>query len=296
MTDNNVIISIDNMDDDAAYERVLPEAQALAADQLAPVNVDITSAFITVQGVAKRLPAMQQDLQTLAHLPADAVGQFQDYVLAVYSAQQRYSFATTPPEQLPALLDEATKWRDIFIADARTQVTRGQLSANAMKGLTGSHGYKNVAFDLGGLCQLFNANWSTLHDKTTITEDEVKTAHKLAFRLATAVAYREQSPEQIAAAADIRQRIFTLLYNAYDEIRRAVHFLRWHEGDADTIAPSLYAGRGNSNAAHKNGSGANPSAPAAPTAPPAVAAPAVTASSAEKVPVGLPGSDPLMPA
>jgi len=31
---------------------------------------------------------------------------------------------------------------------------------------------------------------------------------------------------------------------AYDEARRAVVFLRWHQDDADTITPSLYAGRG----------------------------------------------------
>jgi len=52
------------------------------------------------------------------------------------------------------------------------------------------------------------------------------------------------SPEQVAAATDIRQRVFTLFYNLYDEIRRAVSFLRWHHEDADSIIPSLYAGRG----------------------------------------------------
>jgi hypothetical protein len=32
--------------------------------------------------------------------------------------------------------------------------------------------------------------------------------------------------------------------HAYDQTRRAVIYLRWNEGDADTIAPSLYKGRG----------------------------------------------------
>lgn len=35
-----------------------------------------------------------------------------------------------------------------------------------------------------------------------------------------------------------------MLSRAYDDARRAVTYLRWHEDDADEIAPSLYAGRG----------------------------------------------------
>ena len=38
-----------------------------------------------------------------------------------------------------------------------------------------------------------------------------------------------------------RQRVFTLLARAYDQLRRHLSFLRWSEGDVDEIAPSLYA-------------------------------------------------------
>ena len=47
----------------------------------------------------------------------------------------------------------------------------------------------------------------------------------------------------LGATAD-RTRAFVLFVRCYDEIRRAVSFLRWNEGDADTLVPSLYAGRG----------------------------------------------------
>ncbi|MBI5479925.1 MAG: hypothetical protein HY906_13755 [Deltaproteobacteria bacterium] len=39
---------------------------------------------------------------------------------------------------------------------------------------------------------------------------------------------------------DRRDRAFTLLVNAYDTFQRAVTYLRWNEGDAGTIAPSLF--------------------------------------------------------
>ena len=38
-------------------------------------------------------------------------------------------------------------------------------------------------------------------------------------------------------------RAFTLFSRAYDATRGAVTYLRWNEGDADDIAPSLYKGR-----------------------------------------------------
>lgn len=48
----------------------------------------------------------------------------------------------------------------------------------------------------------------------------------------------------IAEVSRIRQQELTLLVQSYEEVRRAVVYLRWHEADADTITPSLYAGRG----------------------------------------------------
>ena len=44
--------------------------------------------------------------------------------------------------------------------------------------------------------------------------------------------------------------------NAYDACRRAVSYLRWNEGDADAIAPSLFArGGGRKPGAGKNNAG-----------------------------------------
>ncbi len=40
-----------------------------------------------------------------------------------------------------------------------------------------------------------------------------------------------------------RARAFALLVDAYDGCRRALTYLRWKEGDADTIAPSLFKKR-----------------------------------------------------
>ena len=116
-------------------------------------------------------------------------------------------------------------------------------------------------------------------------------ANKLALKLVSAIAHREQSPEQRAGASDIRQRMFTLFSNSYEQVRRATIFPRWNEGDAEDIAPSLFAGRANSNI--KKPLAATPPVVGVPTtnaAVPAVAAPAET----NQVPIGMPGGNPLL--
>ena len=65
----------------------------------------------------------------------------------------------------------------------------------------------------------------------------------LSMRIAVSAERRNGGPAATAAAALDRQRAFTLFARRYDELRRVVTYLRWHQGDADRIAPSLYRRR-----------------------------------------------------
>jgi hypothetical protein len=63
-----------------------------------------------------------------------------------------------------------------------------------------------------------------------------------------------------------------LFANAYDQVRRAITFLNWKEDDLDELAPSLYAGRNNSNIRKKDSQpspqpGASGAAPSTGTQP-----------------------------
>jgi hypothetical protein len=40
-----------------------------------------------------------------------------------------------------------------------------------------------------------------------------------------------------------RARALSRLVRVYEEVRRMVTFLRWHQDDVDAITPSLWAGR-----------------------------------------------------
>jgi hypothetical protein len=237
------ITTVDDANCEEAYNRVLSEATALPSDRLIPVTIDVRSGVITVMGVWPKLKTIEGDARALPQFSPACFDKMLDYTFALTNAQSRYEAATTPPEALPELLDQATKQRDIFFGDANALVVRGHLNGDAVKEFKGMHGYKNVAFDLMGITQLLKTSWPDIENHTGLKMNELVEADKIAVRLMAAIGHREQSPAAAASATDIRLRMFTLFIDAYDQVRRAAIFLRWDRDDADTIAPSLYAGR-----------------------------------------------------
>ena len=142
------------------------------------------------------------------------------------------------------------------------------------------------------LLQILRDNWTNIAGKTALQVPELEKAEGLATRLLTAVGLREQGPALIAEAALNRQRAFTLFLSAYDHARRVVAYLRWNEADADTIAPSLYAGRGTG----RRKAEVQPTVPTPPVVPVPPAAPPVTAPTNGAIAaksVGFPNSEPF---
>jgi hypothetical protein len=294
-------MGIEDASPDEAYQRILPEAMKLDAALIQPVNLDINNIVIIGMAAAKRLPSFDAALRTLPSFPAERLDLFGDYTLALYSAQLRYTYATSPIEKLPQLNETATRWRDVLLAEAKSLVAREYIKEDLLKELAGNHGYRNVAHDIAGLAQIFKANWDTVKDQTGIKQAQIEEVDKLALKLTGAVAQREQSPEQIAEATDIRNRIFTLFCLAYDEVRYGIQYLRRYKDDADEIVPSLYSGRNNSNIAKKDkGKPTEPAPlPAGGTSNAIASADGTTstlaspAAAGARLPIGLPGGDPM---
>ena len=114
-------------------------------------------------------------------------------------------------------------------------------------------GYRALASDVLALVALFKQHWSVLENKTPVTLAALNDAGNRAVELLAAVGMREQGPIPTGEAARLRQKAYTLFVRAYEDTRRAVVYLRAADGDADEIAPSLYAGRGGAAGGHPTG-------------------------------------------
>ncbi len=228
-----------------SYQRLLPRMQALSPAELLPVNLDITSAVSTALGVLPEIRALRPAIaKALPELSLEHVDALEDLARAASYANTQHLIAAAPTDDLPERTGEGIELRQRLRADANALVTRGLMSEPSLKGLTGSTGAKNLARDLQILASSFRDAWVRIEGKCALSTADLDHAERLAARLLRVAGLREQGPVQTAATAELRQREFTAFCRSYDQIRRAVIFLRWSEGDADSIAPSLYAGRG----------------------------------------------------
>jgi hypothetical protein len=280
----------------AAYERRLAEIQAVPDSELPRVALDVHAAVATVLGALPAILALRESMARLPSLKAALVDGLADYAWAASEANARYEHAAAPSEDLGPLLEEATKARETFRLDAVSLAHRGFIEQERLTAFKGLTGYKNVAFDLMDWAFVLRECWSRIEGKSGLSAEEVDAAAKLGEHLLTQASLREQQPERIAEAAHVRQQAILLLAQAYDEVRRAITYLRWQEDDVESIAPSLFLKNGRrpkGDAAPAATDGASPAAePVAPAAPTAAAAPgpAVHVTAAPTPPPGMPGA------
>lgn len=293
-----------------AYQLVADEIAAVPEDKLVPLNLEIVSTVFTARGAVPEIRKLRPDMVgLLSAAELASVDKIDTYATALLQTQASYRMAATAVEQLPAIVERATALRDTFVADATALARRGYLDKNIIEARPRGPGFKNLVAELGALITELRRSWPKINARSGIQYGEFDEADALIVRIAQLVGLREQAPSTVATEAALeRLKAFTLLIRAYERARKAVTFLRWDHGDADTLVPSLYAGRGNggrrkselSNA--KDDANANDaSAPAAGTEPSASAtspAGSVATPNTPAIPAlakGFPGSDPFGP-
>lgn len=271
-----------------ALERVLPDLLQIPTNALRPVNLDITSMVVTIAGT---LPALRELRPAIVAAAGEAYGKHIDnleaYADAANLARADYLIAATPPDMV-TVSDEVVAARDLLLADVTPLVKRKLISVAELGELRGSVGFRNQVLDLQQLVAIFRKHWDAIAAFTPVKLADLDKADALAKRFIDALGAREQGPAPTAELADLSQRAFTQAVNTYDQVRRAVSFLRWNEGDADDIAPSLWAGRGGRRAEVIT----TPVIAAPVVTDPAT--PVITTPAAPPVAPGLPGASPFV--
>ena len=294
-----------------AFEALSSEIANVDPLELIAINIDIPAAVITVSGRLSRIHGLRDSVaREMPFFDIMSFDKLEQTALAVAHAHVEYLTASLPAEPVPPLVETLMNAREYLLADVTVLAKRNIVDAERLKQLQGTTGHKNITFDVLLLCNLFREHWNKINGRTAVKLTELARAEGVANRLTTALGAREAGNEALPEAAAIRQKAFTLFVNRYDEVRRAVTFLRWHAGDIDTIAPSLYAGRTRKPSDDAGDTPAGPDAPtnatpaispATPGAPAAPGSPAASASSATNGSpgptaaslIGLPGDTPF---
>ena len=166
------------------------------------------------------------------------------YALALMRANTEYKTATETPASVAALANSAVETRRVLLADLNSLISRGLLAESVLDSLQGVNGHKNIVVDIVTMADILKKNADKIAERTSVKPAEIYAAEDLADQLGTAIGLREQAPQIVAEAVRNRNAAFTLFIKTYEEICSAVGYLRRQEGDAASITPTLYTGRG----------------------------------------------------
>ena len=229
-----------------AYNHVAPKLRELPETEFVPITLDVQGVVTMALGTMPKIRAQRELI--VQHLPIfdiQELDQLETYALALGHTQATYHSSMEPLPSIEGLAEQATQSREILFAEVSMLVKRGLVPVAILNGLKGANGYKNIGFDVLTLSDVMKRNWDKTSSRTKVTKEELDQAEIVADQLVTAVGLREQSPAIQAAAMRERQAAFSLFVNTYDEVRAAIMYVRRKQDDVDSIAPSLYAGRGN---------------------------------------------------
>jgi hypothetical protein len=250
---------------EAAFALLGPEMAALRPEALARINLDIARAVSLTLGVLPGLAALRSEIATLPDFDMRHFDRLETYALGAWYAYLLALPPASPGNPVQLLLEEASALRGRLLGDAVALAARGHLDLESVQAIRAGKGSLDTANDLVALSALMSASWPDIENKTAATAEEVHHAGDLGPQLIAALGLREHgaaTPADASEAADRKVRAFTLFTAAYDQVRRAVIYLRWSEGDADSLAPSLYRGRGGSRS--PGAAGAEPGGEGAP--------------------------------
>jgi hypothetical protein len=243
-----------------AFASLLAEIEAVPADELVHIYVDIPRAARCGLLAAENLAPFFPELAKLGPwLDVRPIRMLRPYSLALLHAHDLAVEGGSEAPSLSVLVAEATPLREGLLRTAELLAHYGLVSAERVAAIRHGSGYADLADDVLALGRLFVELWPKVHDKVVVTREEVDRAIVLSPQLQEALARHES--EQGPVSKDkgrrfVRGQAFTLFHRAYQETRRGITFLRWHEGDALAIVPPLRASKSRRPGAEEDDAGA----------------------------------------
>ena len=292
---------------ETALVRLQPEIDALSPDELSTMNVD---PGFTASRVLGAVPAIVELHGRIARecptVDLKAIDQLEDRAYALLAAHVNYETAILTPPGFASLTAEGFEARTVLLSIAQTFVTCNLLKQEQIASYKGGRGYHELADDVLMLTGVLKNGWVNFEHKAPVTLAQIERLQGVGEELTRLNGIRDAQPQRVSQLALQRLKLLTLVDRAYDEARRVFTYLRWREGDADSILPALRArspGRPkandskDANATAKPGDATSaPKEPAAPVTDTVVMQPVVTAKPEDKVapvPSGLPRNKPF---
>lgn len=255
----------------AAYARLLPRLQTLKASEVVIPSVEVTKAVMVALATHRALaPELDAMSAVLKDFKRESLAELDVLALAAWQAVIEERNENDPAHFLAEVLPEALKLKSDLLTAATALAARGRLPTTVVEGYAAGTGHEDLANDLAGLAQLFQSRWSDLANRTDISEAELERAKSLGATILARLALRRvvlSDPRRHPlSASELRRRAFSLLFTAYEEVRRAAAATYWYSpGGWERFAPSLWSGQGRGGAARRETDPARQANPVVPS-------------------------------
>lgn len=226
-----------------AYALLAEERRALKPEEVIRAKLGIAAVVAMVHGVVPRLKPLRREMAKLPGLNLKRIDRLELCATALGQAQINYLVSAESPDALPELAEEAVRTSKLLYLEAQALASCGLINPASLDDYSGGTGYQAAAMDLQLVVTVLQNNWGAIEGKCAVESAELERAEKVAARILRLAGMKTQAGQADDPALDERDRAYTLVDQSYDEVCRAVDFLRYHRGDAETIAPSLYQTR-----------------------------------------------------
>jgi hypothetical protein len=224
-----------------AYRHMEPRARAIPLNELLAVNIDIPTAVIVALGTARSVQELRQEVRKqLPTFDLSVFDRLKTVAQAAGHAHVLWLVSDVRCDNVPALSIKCQALRQRLHDHAIALAAQGVLSRNHNHLMISSEGLP-LAKDFGKLTRYLRVAWDEAGFDGPRERRDLQRAEELADELFSEAAKRETAQSTAEyESTEQRQRFFTLLVQEYEQIRRAVTFVRWNEGDGHRVAPTLF--------------------------------------------------------
>jgi hypothetical protein len=207
--------------------------------------VDVLSAVsIVIRALPELRPMREEFASTFRTFDLGEFDKLEKYTLALSHANTLHQSTLPNKASIVEMGGDVALLRDQLLSDAMALARHNLVNGERLKECKKANGYRAIAADIFLLVAVFKDRWAQVQNKTPVTLAALHDAGSRAIELVTAAALRDQAPIDAREAALTRQKAYTLFFNAYENARWAVRYLRREKDEAEAIAPSLFVVRG----------------------------------------------------
>lgn len=229
---------------DEAFARCLPEMLALDAKQVQRLNLDVPAVVVKALGVLPRIRSLRPEFERVyREFDWGLLDRLEDYAYALLRADAKFRITSMPRNDPAGLVDEGKALRAVLLACLEACAKRSFVNPARWRHLQKTNGFMSLANDLGILSAVFASEPGLMERQGLVTPVDIARGEYITRQLLEIAGRRRHRRRNVQQASDMRARAFTLLMRNYERVRLAVQYLRFEQGDADKIAPTLFGKR-----------------------------------------------------